>query len=91
VLRVYARTGTLNKQFTSSHLNDGETVDEFSIHILDMVNQLALLAKTIQEKEVVRKFLEVVLHNYMQIDMPIDSLRHWWIWILSQLRSWWAA
>jgi hypothetical protein len=69
------RAGTLNKQLSALHFNDGETVDEFAIRITGLVNQLALLGKTIPESNVVRKFLEVVPRKYMQIACPS---RPWW-------------
>jgi hypothetical protein len=69
-----ARAGTLNKQFSALHFNDGETVDEFAIRITGFVNQLALLGKTIPESDAVHKFLEVVPRKYMQIAMSIETL-----------------
>jgi hypothetical protein len=69
-----AKATTLRKEFDSLSFKDGETVDEFSMRIDDLVQQLRTLGDEIEEPTVVRRFLQAVPRHYHQIAMAIETL-----------------
>jgi transposase InsO family protein len=64
----------LRKEFDSLSFKDGETVDEFSMRIDALVQQLRTLEDEIEEPTVVCMFLQALPRHYHQIAMAIETL-----------------
>ncbi|XP_066387635.1 uncharacterized protein [Miscanthus floridulus] len=69
-----AKANTLRREFDSLKFKDGESVDDFSIRITDLANQLVVLDNGYTEPEIMRKFLWATPPRYSQIVMAIETL-----------------
>ena len=64
----------LKKEFQMISFRDGESVDDFALHLTNLVTSLATLGTPIDETQVVEKFLQVVLPRLSQIALAIETL-----------------
>jgi hypothetical protein len=62
-----ATAQTLLRQLESAAFKEGESMEEFSMHLSDMVQHLATLGETVDETKVVIMFLRSVPHRYKKI------------------------
>ncbi|WVZ75292.1 hypothetical protein U9M48_023362 [Paspalum notatum var. saurae] len=69
-----AKASTLRREFDALKFCNGETVDDFSIRINRIANQLAVLGDGVKEEEVVRKFLQALPPKFEQIASSIETL-----------------
>ncbi|CAH9116043.1 unnamed protein product [Cuscuta europaea] len=69
-----ANAQRLQMEFESIRFKDGETVDDFSMRITSLVNNMQVPGDTVEEKRVVKKFLRVVPPRYTQVAIAIETL-----------------
>ncbi|XP_073353387.1 uncharacterized protein [Aegilops tauschii subsp. strangulata] len=69
-----ANAQKLRKEFEAISFRDGETVDEFSMRISGLASSLRSLGDTLEEVNVVRKFLRVVPAKYSQVAIAIETM-----------------
>lgn len=69
-----ANAQKLRMEFESITFKDGESVDDFSMRITSLVNNLQVLGDTVEEERVVKKFLRVVPPKYTQVAIAIETL-----------------
>jgi hypothetical protein len=73
--RVRASTAqTLLRQFETAKFKDGESVEDYSLRLVGMVQHLATLGETLEEAKVVGKFLRSMPAKYRQIVLAIQTL-----------------
>ncbi|WVZ88093.1 hypothetical protein U9M48_034646 [Paspalum notatum var. saurae] len=64
----------LQCDFNNITFKDGESVDDFSLRISNLASNLRLLGDEIQDKEVVKKMMQVILDRLMQVPISIETL-----------------
>jgi hypothetical protein len=64
----------LRKQFDAIAFKEGESVEEFSVRLSRLVNNLAVLGIQLEESKVCEKFLHVVPDHLEQIALSIETL-----------------
>jgi hypothetical protein len=64
----------LRKEFEDITLLDGETLDKFGLHIMNIVNNLWSLGDTVEEVKIVQNILRVVPNQYSQMACSIETL-----------------
>jgi hypothetical protein len=64
----------LRREFADMCFKDGESVDDFSLRLCGLANNLHTLGDEITEAEVVKKLLHVVPENLQQIAISIETL-----------------
>jgi transposase InsO family protein len=69
-----ANAQQLRREFGDILFKDGETVDDFSMRIGGLANNLRTLGDNITEAEVVQKLLQVVPEHLQQIAISIETL-----------------
>lgn len=69
-----ANAQQLRREFGDILFKDGETVDDFSMRIGVLANNLRTLGDNITEAEVVQKLLQVVPEHLQQIAISIETL-----------------
>jgi hypothetical protein len=69
-----AKTSSLKHEFDSLTFNDGESVDDFGVHIGRIMNQLAVLGCEYKEEEIMRWFLLALPPKFEQITSLIETL-----------------
>jgi hypothetical protein len=62
------------QQFKNATFKEEESIDDFSMRLSGMVQQLATLGERVEEPKVLGKFLRSVPHHYRQIVVAIQSL-----------------
>jgi hypothetical protein len=68
-----AKASTLNREFDSLAFLDGESIDDFGVHIGRITDQLAVLGFEYKE-EIVRRFLQALPPRFEQIATSIETL-----------------
>jgi hypothetical protein len=53
---------------------EGEAMEDFALRLQSLVSQLAVLGVTIDEEDVVAKYLRVVPTKYVQIALSLETL-----------------
>ncbi|WVZ48804.1 LOW QUALITY PROTEIN: hypothetical protein U9M48_000211 [Paspalum notatum var. saurae] len=53
---------------------DGESIDDFSLHLSNLANDLRLLGDTVEDKELVKKMLQVIPDRLTQVAISIETL-----------------
>jgi hypothetical protein len=69
-----AKTSSLKHEFDSLTFNDGESVDDFGVHIGRIMNQLVVLGCEYKEEEIMRWFLLALPPKFEQITSLIETL-----------------
>ncbi|CAN6305415.1 unnamed protein product [Urochloa humidicola] len=69
-----ARAQQLRREYEAIAFRDGETVEDFGLWLQEMVSQLVVLGDTIEEKEVVTKYLCIIPKKYEQVVISIEIL-----------------
>lgn len=69
-----ANAKRLRRDFNNIAFKGGEGVDEFSMWIAVLANNLRLLGDNIDDVEVVRKLLQVVPDKFLQVAISIEIL-----------------
>jgi hypothetical protein len=64
----------LRKEFDSIRFKDGETVDDFSMRLAGLTNNIAVLGGKVTEGDIVRKMLHVVSEPLEQVAISIETL-----------------
>ncbi|WVZ51078.1 hypothetical protein U9M48_002258 [Paspalum notatum var. saurae] len=64
----------LRRDFNNITFKDGESVDDFSLRISNLASNLRLLGDDIQDKEVVKKMMQVIPDRFMQVAISIETL-----------------
>jgi hypothetical protein len=64
----------LRKEFDSIRFKDGETVDDFSMRLAGLANNIAILGGKVTEGDIVRKMLHVVPEPLEQVAISIETL-----------------
>lgn len=54
--------------------HDGESIEDFGMHLSSLVTQVDLLGDKIGELAIVRKFLSIILRAYSQMECAIETL-----------------
>jgi hypothetical protein len=73
--RVRAATAQqLLRRFENAAIKEEESIEDYSLRLSGMVQQLATLGKQVEEPKVVGKFLRSMPHRYRQIVVAIQSL-----------------
>lgn len=70
-----ANAKRLRHDFNNIAFKEGEGVDEFSMWIAVLANNLRLLGDNIDDVEVVRKLLQVVPDKFLQVAISIEILQ----------------
>ena len=68
-----AKAQTLRREFEEIQFKPGETVDDFSLRLTTLVNNLSILGETIDDGKVARKFLRVVPRRYSLVALNIET------------------
>ena len=58
-------TSQLMKEYANLKFKDGESVDDFSLHLQSLISKLRSHSVTIDEKEAVSKYLHSMLVKYI--------------------------
>jgi hypothetical protein len=69
-----ANAEQLQKEFDNIQFKDGETVDDFSLRIIRLVNNITVLGGKITEPEIVKKMLHVTPEPLEQVAISIETL-----------------
>jgi hypothetical protein len=69
-----ARASTLRWEFDSLKFEDGETIDDFDVHINHLTTQLAVLGSRYTEEEIIRRFLQALPPRFDQIAASIETI-----------------
>ncbi|CAA0827650.1 Gag-Pol-related retrotransposon family protein [Striga hermonthica] len=69
-----AKAQQLRREYEALAFRDGEAVEDFSLRLQSLVNQLAAHGVTITDEEAVAKYLRVVPPKYAQIALSIETL-----------------
>ena len=69
-----ANTKKLRQEFTAIAFQDGKTVDDFSMRITGLANNIRVLGEPIFDTEVVKKLLQVVPDRLSQVAISIETL-----------------
>ncbi|WVZ81780.1 hypothetical protein U9M48_029122 [Paspalum notatum var. saurae] len=64
----------LRRDFNNITFKDGESVDDFSLRISNLASNLRLLGDDIQDKEVVKKMMQVIPDRLTQVAISIETL-----------------
>ncbi|WVZ83459.1 hypothetical protein U9M48_030605 [Paspalum notatum var. saurae] len=64
----------LRRDFNNITFKDGESVDDFSLRISNLASNLRLLGDDIQDKEVVKKMMQVIPDRLTQVAISIKTL-----------------
>jgi hypothetical protein len=67
-----ARAQRLRMEFESIHFKEGETVDDFTMRLGNLVAELCTLREVIKEQQVVQKLLRVVPKHLSQVAVVIE-------------------
>jgi hypothetical protein len=67
-----ARAQRLRTEFESIRFKEGETVDNFTMHLGSLVAELNTLGEVIKEQQVVHKLLRVVPKHLSQVAVVIE-------------------
>lgn len=65
-------SATLRREFEAIHMKDTETVDDFSMHLTAIVNNMRTLGDDLEEEKMAKKFLWVVSGRYSQVAIAIE-------------------
>ncbi|CAN6346150.1 unnamed protein product [Urochloa humidicola] len=68
------RAQQLRREYENISFRDGEAVEDFSMRLTRMVNQLAVLGDTVGEEEAIAKLLRVVPPRFTQIALAIETM-----------------
>jgi hypothetical protein len=68
-----ANPQTRHKEFDNLRFNPGERIEEFSIRLTSLVDDLELYGDPFNKYKAVQKFLHAVSHNYMPMVMAIEQ------------------
>jgi hypothetical protein len=69
-----ANTEQLRKEFDHIWFKDGESIDDFSIRLTGLANNIAMLGGKITEPEIVKKMLHVPPEPLEQVAILIETL-----------------
>jgi hypothetical protein len=69
-----AKVQRLCTEFEMMPFKDGETVVDFALRLMGLVNDLWVLSDTVQDVKALRKLLRVVPPRYMQAMISIETL-----------------
>jgi hypothetical protein len=69
-----ANVEQLCQEFVKIKFKQGETVEEFNLHITALANELRVLGDNITDKEVVKKMLHSVPDNLEQVAISMETL-----------------
>jgi hypothetical protein len=69
-----ANAEQLHKEFTEIQFKDGESIDDFSMCITGLANNIAVLGGSISEGEIVKKILHVAPEPLEQVAISIETL-----------------
>ncbi|BAH94919.1 Os10g0459550 [Oryza sativa Japonica Group] len=69
-----AKAQTLRNEFELIRMKESESVDEFSMRLNAIVNNLRMLGDPLEEEKVVQKFLRVVPSRFVQVAIAIEQL-----------------
>ncbi|XP_066354689.1 uncharacterized protein [Miscanthus floridulus] len=69
-----AKAQQLRRDFDDLKFKPGEAVEDFTLRLKSLVSQLAVFVKTMDEEDVVAKFLRVVPPKYTQIALSIETM-----------------
>ena len=69
-----ANAQRLLREFENIAFKDGETVDDFAMHINALAADLRTSGESMEEIKVVKKMLRVLPERYMQIAVSIETL-----------------
>lgn len=69
-----ARAQQLRREFDDLKFCSGKAVEDFALRLQSLVSQLAVFGKTMDEEDVVAKFLRVVPAKYSQIALSIEMM-----------------
>ena len=69
-----ANAQRLLREFENIAFKDGETVDDFAMHINALAADLRTSGESMEEIKVVKKMLRVLPDRYMQIAVSIETL-----------------
>jgi len=64
----------LKQEYANLKFKDGESVEEFSLHLLSLISKLGSYGVTINEEEAVSKYLHSVPPKYIQIALYRDNV-----------------
>jgi hypothetical protein len=67
-----ARAQRLRTEFESIRFKEGETVDDFTMHLGSLVTELGTLGEVIKEQQVVQKLPQVVPKHLSQVAVTIE-------------------
>ncbi|XP_035843200.1 uncharacterized protein LOC118490096 [Helianthus annuus] len=68
-----ARLHTLRSEFEAMRMKDGESIDEYAGKLSGMISKYSSLGETLEDKVVVRKFLDTVPDKYLQLVASIEQ------------------
>lgn len=63
----------LKKEFGEIEFKEGETIDEFSLRIVGLANQIRVLDHPVADAEIVKKMLQVIPNHLSQIAIAIET------------------
>jgi hypothetical protein len=69
-----ANAEQLRKEFDHIRFKDGESVDDFSMRLTGLTNNIVVLGGKITEPEIVKKMLHVALEPLEQVTISIETL-----------------
>jgi hypothetical protein len=69
-----ANAEQLRKDFNNIRFKDGESVDNFSMHLTGLANNIAVLGGKISEPEIVKKMLHAAPKPLEQVAVSIETL-----------------
>jgi hypothetical protein len=69
-----ANAEQLRKDFNNIRFKDGESVDNFSMHLTGLANNIAVLGGKISEPEIVKKMLHATPKPLEQVAVSIETL-----------------
>lgn len=69
-----AKAQTLRNEFELIRMKESESVDDFSMRLNAIVNNLRMLGDPLEEEKVVQKFLRVVPSRFVQVAIAIEQL-----------------
>jgi hypothetical protein len=69
-----ANADQLRKEFDRIRFKDGESVNDFSMHLTGLTNNIVVLGGKITKPEIVKKLLHVALEALEQVAILIETL-----------------
>ena len=64
----------LKQEYSNLKFKNGESVEDFSLHLQTLISKLRIHGVTIDEEEAVSQYLHSMLTKYIQIALSIETM-----------------